>query len=276
MHFAREHATALVTFLATLVLTLLGEFALNLSPESTYITFAVGTLIALSAAVLKAEVLREIKGEFGKILSLYDTLSQVEDEGVREWVYELAKQFSRGELPPYVSAIYSRRLIAEIKETLQTSDYSPDSGAIIAWNDNPRHKTWFAANLDAMKRGVRIERVFVLRKQEAMLSGQWDSRVREVLQQHYDAGVEVRVLWVEDLISGPAQRNLEQNFVIYDGREILVQEGRAATRIYRPPSEKVAEYKAIYEEQKKFSHRWEDLNMVGPAMVAPAESEISG
>lgn len=275
MNFAREHATALVTFLATAVLTLISEFVLNLSREGTYITFATGSLIALGTTVLKAEVVREIKGEFGGVLSLYDTLSKVEDEGVREWVYDLAKQFSRGELPPYVAAVYSRRLIAEVKETLQTSDYSPDPGAIAAWTDSPRYKTWFAANLEAMDRGVRIERVFVLRKQEAMSGGQWDDRVRSILQQHYDAGIEVRVLWVEDLVGGPAQRNLEQNFAIYDSREVLVQDGRTTTRIFRPPSEKVAEYRAIYEEQKKYSHRWNDFNTTVLAEVAHGQGAIS-
>jgi hypothetical protein len=256
----REHTTALVAFIATLVLTLISEFALNLSPEGTYITFATGALISLSVAVLKTEILRDVKGEFKNVLSLYDTLSKVEGEGVREWVFELAKEFSRGELPPYVAAIYSRRLITEVKETLHASDYSPDSRAILDWSNKPRHKTWFLGNVEAIHRGVNVERVFVLRKHEVMSGDQWDGQVRDILQQHHDAGVDVRVLWIEDLIGGFAQRNLEQNFVIYDGREVLVQDGRTTTRIYRPPSEKVGEYKIIYEEQKKYSHRWEEMS----------------
>jgi hypothetical protein len=266
MQIFREYTLGIISLIVTLILTLIGEYVIKLSDEGTYITFAVGATITLAVTLLKYEqqkvndILREdIRREFRGKLELYDLYESIDDQDLQSKVSELARNLSKGEIPPYIAAVRSREILPKVKKMLQGSDYSTTLEGIYKWRDEPRRITWLSGNKEALARGVIIERIFVLSRSLVMPNRKWDKKVFDILKEQHQAGIKVKVLWIEDITTRyPPTRNLEQNFAIYDGKEILVEEGRA-TRMYKIPSEKVHEYIDIFAEQRKFSHNFDNI-----------------
>ena len=260
MSLLREYALAMVGFIATLILTLIAEFVLKLSDEGTYLTFAMGAFVTLAITLLEknlekrvGEAESAIEGEISQKLELYKLLASIDDPRLQSQVIQLAKELSKGEIPHHITALRSRELLASVQTTLWASEYAKTSEGVYEFEDNTRRKTWYDGALQALRRGVVVEQIFILQKSSVINDGQWDQRALRILKEIASAGIAIRVLWLEELGGRPPLKNLVQDFAIFDGKEVVVEESRYSTRTYRAPSERVQEYQEIFEEQRKFS-----------------------
>ena len=259
MKVVREYVMALVSLIVTLVLTLIADVVLQLSPEGTYLTFVIGATVTLSATLLEKELQTTISEKIGKSLDLYRLVASIDDEDLKTEVFKLAYGLSLGEVPPHIAAIRSVELLENAQDCIYASDLSTTLDSIYRWNTS-RLKTYYKGNLEAIKRGVPIERTFILSRNAVLTNDQWDPVVLEILKRQSKDGIQVRVLWQEDVTGSDMrpQRDILRDYVIYDKREVVEKSGIDA-RLYRSPSEKVQEFLQIYSEQKKFSRRLDEI-----------------
>ena len=259
MEAIKNYTMALVSFVATLVLTLVAEFVLKLSPEGTYLTFVVGTSITLAITLLEKNLETQFEDSVGKTLELYQLVASVDDSELQYEVFKLAKSLSSGEIPPHITATRSVKLFEQVEHSIHASDYSEDLQLTDRWKGS-RLKGWYKLNHETIKRGVTTERIFILKKSDVIKDNVWDKATLDILQKQSEDGVLVKVLWVEDVVSGDLrpQRDVLRNLVIFDRKEVL-ETTRIERRLYRSPSDKVKGALATFEEQRKFSQNFEDV-----------------
>lgn len=254
MQIFKEYSLALVSLVVTLILTLIAEFVLTLSPEGTFLTFAVGAMITLSITLLQKELEKFITNDLGKSLELYQLIRKINDPDLQSEVFNLANSLSMGEIPPNITSVRSRKLVGIVKNRLQEANYPLPPEGIKRWNQN-RTETWYQANVEAIGRGVVVERIFILKREDVIKDDKWDEDVLKILQRQSNDGVVVRILWVEDITDlyyRRPERNLLTSFVLFDEQEVLVL-GEGGNRIHRSPSKRVLEYQMIFEEQLKYA-----------------------
>jgi hypothetical protein len=99
MKLFRENSLALINIIATLILALVSEFALNLSAETTFLTIAIGTMVTLPIALLEKNLKEAMR--------YYNHVVSIEDEKLRSKVIDLIEEISRGEIPPEITALRS-------------------------------------------------------------------------------------------------------------------------------------------------------------------------
>lgn len=258
MKLAREHLLAVISFVATLVLTLIAE-VINLSKDTTYLTFAIGTTITLTVSLLEKQLEDKVKNQIGESLEFYRLTEAIDDEDLRHEIIELVRSLGRGEIPPHIASSRSGKLFAKTRKTIYAADYNPTSKHISRW-EGPRLETWYQSGVDAVQRGVNLERIFILNKDEVIQGRIWDETTLRILKRQSNDGIRVRILWIEDIAKGdvPPQRNVLQSLVIFDEKEVL-ETTNNVQRIYRPPSEKLRECFEIYQEQRKFSRPLEEI-----------------
>lgn len=260
MKIFREYVIAVVSSAVTVILTLIATFILQFEKEIIYITFATGTIITLTATLIKKELENIIKDKINKSLEPYRLIDEIDDKLLKEEIFNLARSLNLGEVPPHIAAIRSKQLLEQSKNIIYASDYNDELQNIYEWKNHPRLNTWYKWNLDAIRRGVSIKRTFILRKNEVIKNNVWDNITLNILKTQSADGVKVRILWIEEIISGSLHPNRQilKDFVIFDMKE--VQEFcKNETRIYRQPSKRVQEFIEILEEQKKFSRTLEEI-----------------
>lgn len=262
MKLAREYVMAVISFIATLILTL-GAELLNFGRETSYLIFAIGTTITLTATLLEKELANKLEDDVSRTLDLYRQTKEIEDGELQSEIFKLAKSLSQGEVPPYIAAIRSTKLFERAKKTVYASDFNPLPKDILHW-ENSRLATWYKNGIDAVKRGVFLERIFILKKSDVLVNGKWDKDSLRILQKQSKDGIIIRILWIEEVTSGDVrpQRDVLRNLVIFDETEVLIT--TQEPRIFRLPSEKVREYIEIFEEQKKFSRTLDELLSENP------------
>lgn len=257
MKLAREHMLAIISFIATIILTLIASVT-NLDNDTTYTIFAVGATVSLTASLLEKQLEDKVKNEIGQSLEFYRLTEAIDDADLRHEVMELARSLSRGEIPPHIASSRSGKLFAKTRKTIHAADYNPTGKHISRW-EGPRLETWYQKGVEAVKRGVNLERIFILNKEEVVKGKKWDEATLRVLKRQSHDGIMVRILWIEDISKEdvPPQRNVLQSLVIFDEKETL-ETTNNVQRIYRHPSEKMRECLEIYQEQRKFSRSLEE------------------
>jgi hypothetical protein len=83
--------------------------------------------------------------------------------------------------------------------------------------------------------------------------GRWDERSFKTLNAQVEAGIEVRIVWTEDLELDnlPPHRKLVRDLTIFDSLEAVDTTGVQV--IYRHPSDRLREFLDIEKEQLKYS-----------------------
>jgi hypothetical protein len=257
----KEHLMSLVGFLATVCLTLISIYVAHLGTQGSFVVFATGTVVSVGLGMIEERLnsgLREMESNVKAVLvqrlELYRIMEQIDDEELRTEVLALARSLGGGEIPAYIAATRVPKLYARAQKSIYASNYSPTRDRLYQWETSPRLKGIVETSRVLATRGVKVTRTFILRRSELMTGGGvWDERSLRVLQRQREVGIEVRIIWAEDLERDhlAPRLNLIRNFTLFDGIEAL--ETTDSQVVYRRPSDRVLEFVRLQEEQFKYS-----------------------
>jgi hypothetical protein len=256
----RKRIITLIGLLLTVILSLVSDFILKLPKETTWMTFFVGSIVTITVTLLGQEIEESIDNteyNFKKALAnyslMYDNFENLGDENLQYQIISLLDTLKKGEVPAFMAASRTRHLIMTAKTSCVSIYPIRQKQELYDWVDYPRHRTWLRDNYDAVKRGVKVERTFILKKSEFYIHDQWDEKALTVLSEQAENGILIRLIWYEDFQRAPTHMGLEQIFTIIDGKEVIHDEGKGNNRLYRMPSVKVQEFNDIWQEHKKYA-----------------------
>lgn len=258
---------AIVSFAATLALTLIATFIVNLEKAGAFIIFSTGTSITLGVTLIEQRIFTELgntkkwfTAELEKIFDIYKTIEEIDDELLKNEVYSLAKSIKAGEIPAHISTTRVPFLYEHAKISIYASNISLKKDELIRWSTNPRFKQILETSRLKSKQGVKLTRTFILSTAEVRkANGELDKQCQSILSMHANAGIEVRIIWIEELKNDnilPIHR-IDRNFTIFDSVEAI--DATNSQIIFRLPSKRVDDFIKMQQEQIKYSHRIEDV-----------------
>ena len=197
---------------------------------------------------------KNLMSTFSGRIELCRLLGSIGDRDLEAQVIALARSLSRGELPPHVTATRTPVLYERARHWVYASNAAITAERLYQWEESPYLQRLVATNSRMVSEGVHFSRTFVLSKGEVIPNSEiWDERSLKVLTRQMDAGIEVRVIWAENIKDDilPPERRLAQNFTIFDGVEAVrttdVQVG------YRAGSAGLRDLLIVRNEQFKYS-----------------------
>lgn len=257
----KNYSLALVSFLATAALTLIGNNFIKTTAVETYLIFATGTSVSLALALIEQQMATDqhdlragITAELSQKLDLYRMVSEISDTRLKNEVYSLARGLSSGVIPPFIATGRVPMLYETAQREVYASNASLTKHRLYQWADTSRYRGIVETSERRSKLGVSFARTFFLCRGEVINSdGEWDAHSLEVLTRQVAAGIKVRIIWEEDLEYdnlSPHHR-LDRNFTIFDGEEAV--DTRDVQTIYIKPSDRLHEFLEIQKEQIKYS-----------------------
>ena len=272
--FLEHYTVTLISLAATFLLEVVANFVLQLDKPFQFVVIAVGVMASLVVLAIEREVpemfksllseqIGELKKQIEELkggLDLYRSLLNIDDKVLQGAVFELVRDFSKGKIPPHLAELRARTLITQVSRTIWGSDCRADAEAFIEWWSIGTGKNWYKDNLSALSRKVSIERHFLFSKRDVVRpDGAWHPGIEKLVREQASAGIDVRILWTEELKQGKmVGHDLQKDFVILDEQEVSVSIGDE-TWIYRHPSNEVQEYIKIFQEQRMLSYRLEEI-----------------
>lgn len=264
-----NYTITLVSLLVTFVLSIIASFGLHLSDTDQFIVLSVGVMASVVVATIEREIPVAFKSllddrlqELTRGFELYRLLTNIDDESLQGEVVSLARSLSSGEVPANLAEARARALIKRVRTSLYAVDYPTTKQSMLNWWNSGTGRTWYESNIAAKKeRGVFIERHFILKKAEVIENnGDWDSEVLALLKKHADAGIDVHVMWVEEVTQHEKRptRNILQDLVVFDEEEASASNSYE-TKIYRRPSDKVHYYTEVFKEQRQYSYKLQEI-----------------
>jgi hypothetical protein len=219
--FALEFVS-LIALIVTVTLAWIGS-VLKLATE-VVISASVGIAVAAYIWVLKWELTREIQDK----LSLYTLLETIEDEDlyergktvIEECRVEL-ENLSKGILRIDPGHFY-RTMIKytdSARHHMRVTHIAFDERQMEMWIPDMDHQ-WYRHNIALVKRGVLLERWFILSRSFAIdsASGKLRPDISALLQRQAKDGIKVQVIWADEL-DDPSL--IQDDFIVMDTDTVL-------------------------------------------------------
>jgi hypothetical protein len=224
----------MTTSLLTSVVVGVVEFLFQWFTQPTQTMQAVSSATQLALMVLGFMMIlslfkRDLLNSIADKTRIYALLDQVTDSYLKGKALDVIsecetrlKEIATGTLRLHAQEIY--QIIAEkmtaSKSNVQATHLVSDSSFISIWNKNEGLKNYLDANIKAIKSGVEVERVFLLRKTQTLdpKTNKINENIWNVLKEQCDAQIKVSVTWVEDV----NDTSLIEDFVIFDETEVVI------------------------------------------------------
>lgn len=258
----RDYVVPILSFLATLALTLIGSEVLALSNAQAYVVFSVGTSISFALALIEQklsssfdELRKELREGLSDKLELYRLLEEIDDRELSSEVISTTRQLASGELPRHLSSIRIPALYKTSRNRIYASNVSTTVESLRRWTDVSRFRSIVETSSKRVAEGISVERTFILSREAIFENGMLRQDCHDVLKDHIDAGIIVRVIWLEDIqndVVTPSRR-LDRDFTVFDDAEV-VDRGDVQV-IYRLPSKKVQEFIDLRNEQLRYAEQ---------------------
>lgn len=210
----RDFTLEIIQFTATVVLSLV-SFAFQFPRESTFIIFSLGVSITIATILIK----RELTEQLNEKLELYGSLDTIADAELRHFGYSIvndAKKALKELNEGIVTLGAGHTFTAQINrmksmnrgDTVFAVHPAPHKAIdyLYAWQSSIPLQNYFEENCKAIKRGVKIQRVFILEKTD------WNKKATGIFQQHDHAGIEVYITWYDDIKGLDVQ---ELDFIVF-------------------------------------------------------------
>lgn len=273
MPILKNYVMSLLSAAATAALGFISDIVLNLSQADTFIVVSTGALVTLALTLIEQrlnsdqrELRASITEEMAEKLDLFRMIEQIDDRQLRAEVFLLARRLSIGEVPSHLAAVRTPALYDKAMKTVYASNVSLTRTLLYRWDSLARFRRIVEVSAQRSKKGVIFTRTFFLSRAAIIAAdGRWDERSFKTLNAQVQAGIDVRIVWAEDLELDnlPPHRRMVRDLTIFDGREAVDTTGVQV--VYRSPSDRVREFLDIEQEQMKYSEsfrRYTDVELV--------------
>lgn len=270
----RNYLMSIISVTLTVILGLVSDNVLHLSSANTYLVLSTGAVISLALGLIEQRLnshQRQIKelitGEMAERLNLLQMVDRIDDAGLKEEVFTLARRLSVGEIPFHIATVRVPELYERAAKTIYASNVSLTREKLYRWDELARFRRIIETSARRSAEGVKISRTFFLTREQVRLpDGRWEQRSHQVLTAQVAAKIDVRIVWSEDLDVDnlPPHRRLVRDMTIFDDLEAVDTTGVQV--IYRHPSDRLREFIDIAHEQLKYS---ESFDRYVDAQVAP-------
>lgn len=270
----RKYATTSIGALITITLSLISDFILKLPPETTWITFFVGSIVTITATILEQNILESSSSEIDRKLEIYSLLEKIQDEELYnrgKAAIEICRveleNLSKGILGLETGQLF--RYLVEITETakhhIRVTHIGLHEKYVEMWQTGGEQQ-WYKQNVKLVKRGVLFERLFILNKALCMDKelNKLKAGIKEMLQKQIHDGVKVLVVWQDDLVD----RRWIKDFAIVDSEVVLETKpdwigGYSDVTVYRKKFD-VEGFTKIFEDLRSRSRPIPELDEPSP------------
>lgn len=221
--FYLEIVGAFLAIVTGLIAFLASRFGI---PFEVYLPVLIGFSITATASLLKREIVNNLE-EKNRIYHLvesikYDDLRKKALEYVDE-CESLLVDLTKGIVKLRSHEVYKSITdkINSVQTHMQGSHLALEPSFIYVWEDAEGVRNYYRGNVAAVKRGVVIERVFILRKTDVLdpVSGKViDPRAIRIMKQQMDDGIQVTLTWIDAV----TELDLVQDFIIFDDKEVQI------------------------------------------------------
>ena len=215
----RGFVTEIIVIGMTVLVGLITLFIPTVTWEVKYLVWALGALMATFIITLKTELI----SQFDERIEIYRMVEEIRDEELRKMGYDFIDEckhkledLAKGVFVGGASEVLNRAILRmqKAKTHVQATHLATTPERIHGWRDLPALENYYAANREAVSRGVRIERIFILKNDLIFdpSSGEIkDTRAVEIIEKLAEEGIDVTVVWEHQI---PAE--LIEDFIIFD------------------------------------------------------------
>ena len=171
---SEKFLTTIISSLATVVLTLSSDFLLKLPDEVTWLTFFVGAMVTISATLVEQRLLSATEDEIQRKLEGYKLLGQISDPELMQFGQAAIKECEE-KLREYAtgvfeenSHVYMTGRIETVQNRLQATFWVQNKNSIYNIEDTPAGQSYQNSNRALLKRGVQVERIFIMNKDDVI------------------------------------------------------------------------------------------------------------
>ncbi|HWI41482.1 MAG TPA: hypothetical protein VNX25_08345 [Verrucomicrobiae bacterium] len=251
----------LIEFLAGTGLGIFFHYVLH-DPQVSYILFGTGALLSLVTYIMREDIhhaQEALAEEYRKSHEIALALSRVHDPECQEkgqnLLAGLMKNFALLQ-QGYIPLDETELLLEAAKAMDQSRSHVRAVNPLMpGWATRSALIRYYDSNRRAARRGVDISRVFVIQREQLE-----DSSVQKLILSHIKDGIDVRVVFREELPSGGETtwiRECSFNFVVFDDRlvlDVFKYPGTYFGMKTHHPSE-VAKYMRLFEMIDHNSHQ---------------------
>jgi hypothetical protein len=220
-----QRMAALIEFLLGAGLAIFFHFVLH-DRAAAFIIFGIGLLLSLATWLLREDIMEireRLLDEYREFHELPDVMRKIEDPAcilkAREIIARVKRNMSllqRGYIP-----LDETEFMLEATKAADGTKRSLKSVNPLTpgWDTRGAIIKYYQANKRALERGVKITRTFVLRRGQLQ-----EDDVQKLLRTHYEDGIEVKVVYREDLPAGGEAgwaKECSFNFGMYDDRLVV-------------------------------------------------------
>ena len=219
-----KHIGETILSIALIVLTIVMGIRKDIDFQTTWvITILTGT-IGLSVALLKDYLLtvaerlskrdRLIEAKSGHIGAILEALTGKNFEHANSIVDDALQKLQK--IPHGIIPLDENTYFVELLSAMRNASgnckiFAVNTINMARWAEDPRQKTYFRANIEAVRRGIEVHRIFVVDKSE-MTSSKREVICSAINEQRTN-GIKVGLVWAEDI---RANKDLHDDFVLFD------------------------------------------------------------
>lgn len=263
----QKYVTTITGLTVTLFLTLVSDFFLQLPNEITWLTFFMGSIITISTTLLEQRLIDQTSNEFSNKLRIYGLKDQIEDTELRELADKAIDECLQ-KLQDYRLGVissteegraYSIKRLSRATTSLDATFWVQNKQALYSLEDSSAGRNYSQTNIDAIRHNIKIRRIFIIKKSDVLDSnGNFaDAKALKIMQDQNNAGIDVRISWVEEWNQFGETKELYQDFGIFDGKEVAtlrhgIGESQHGTLIIKN-SNQVNDYQRVFQRIRNLS-----------------------
>jgi hypothetical protein len=220
-----QKMAALIEFIAGAGLAVFFHWGLH-NQMAAYIIFGTGLLLSLATWLLREdifEIREKMLDEYREFHDLPDAMRKIEDPECQLKARQIVGRVARN-----MSLLQKGYIPMDETEFMMEATKAADAARNELKAVNPLTPGWdtrgviikyYQANKRALERGVKISRTFVLRREQLP-----DPEVQKMLRTHYEDGIEVKVVYRDELPAGGEAgwaKDCSFNFGMFDSQLVM-------------------------------------------------------
>ena len=278
MHKKISDIAVFIEFLAGSGLALFFHWVLHY-PEAAFIIFGVGILLSLATYLLREDMgktRKELLAQYSNAHEITFAIAGITDPECLAKANELmagAKRtimlLQQGYIPLDETEYYmdAARYVEQAGTQVKAVD-----PLLSGWDSRGSLMNYYQANLRAVKRGVKITRIFVLNREELALPD-----IQRIILLQVSDGITIRITYRDELPTASdfigRDTSSSYDFAICDDREAMEVFGQAGKYFGRKTTQphEVSKFQHLYDLIEHSSH---SLTLENGAIVLTAERSL--